>query len=72
MHSVPSTASRLGKNMRFKLLAEGVSRVFSMVFFWVLAQALGADGYGRYAFPLAFTGLFLYFSDCGLNTLLIR
>jgi len=72
MHSVPSTASRLGKNMRFKLLAEGVSRGFSMVFFLVLAQALGADGYGRYAFPLAFTGLFLYFSDCGLNTLLIR
>lgn len=72
MHAVPSTASRLGKNMRFKLLAEGVSRVFSMVFFLVLAQALGADGYGRYAFPLAFTGLFLYFSDCGLNTLLIR
>lgn len=58
--------------MRFKLLAEGVSRGFSLIFFLVLAQTLGADGYGRYAFPLAFTGLFLYFSDCGLNTLLIR
>lgn len=58
--------------MRFKLLAESVSRVFSLIFFLVLAQALGAEGYGRYAFPLAFSGLFLYFSDCGLNTLLIR
>ncbi|MGE3725379.1 MAG: flippase [Candidatus Sericytochromatia bacterium] len=72
MQAIPSTASRLGNNMRFKLLAEGVSRVFSMIFFVVLAQALGTEGYGRYAFPLAFTGLFLYFADCGLNTLLIR
>lgn len=63
---------RLSRNIRFKLIAEGVSRLFSLIFFLILAHALGDAGYGHYAFPLAFAGLFLYFSDCGLNTLLIR
>lgn len=69
---VDSLLYRLARNIRFKLIAEGISRSFSLLFFLVLVHALGDEGYGRYTFPLAFTGLFLYFSDCGLNALLIR
>jgi O-antigen/teichoic acid export membrane protein len=72
MSSSLSTQNRLNRNMRLKLLAEGVSRAFSWVFFLLLVHILGASEYGRYSFPLAFTGLFLFFSDCGLNTLMIR
>ncbi|PIQ23596.1 hypothetical protein COW36_14115 [bacterium (Candidatus Blackallbacteria) CG17_big_fil_post_rev_8_21_14_2_50_48_46] len=72
MSEPPSLMNRLSRNIRFKLLAETVSRFFSLVFFLVLAHALGDRGYGRYAFPLAFSGLFVYFSECGLNTLMIR
>ncbi len=72
MAVLTSLSRRLGRNIRFKLLAEAISRIFGLIFFLVLARTLGDQAYGRYAFPLAFAGLFLYFADCGLNTLLIR
>lgn len=65
-------ASRTVSNAVFVLGARVVSRVISLVVVIVLANALGPDGYGRYATLIAFSALVSVFADFGFNPLYTR
>jgi O-antigen/teichoic acid export membrane protein len=67
-----SSSGRIARNIQFKLLAEGISRVFSLGLFILIGRMLGDSGYGEYAYPLAFAALFSLLQDWGTNTLIIR
>lgn len=67
-----SSSGRIARNIQFKLLAEGISRVFSLGLFVLIGRILGDSGYGEYAYPLAFASLFSLLQDWGTNTLIIR
>lgn len=65
-------ASRTVSNAVFVLGARVVSRVISLVVVIVLANALGPDGYGRYATLIAFSALVSVVADLGFNPLYTR
>jgi O-antigen/teichoic acid export membrane protein len=64
--------SRAVRNALFILVARSVSRVVSLVVVVRLANALGADGYGRYTTLIAFSALVSVFADLGFNPLYTR
>lgn len=65
-------ASRTVSNTVFVLGARVVSRLISLVVIIVLANALGPDGYGRYATLIAFSALVSVVADLGFNPLYTR
>jgi O-antigen/teichoic acid export membrane protein len=64
--------SRAVRNSVFILAARTVSRVVSLLVVLRLANALGADDYGRYTTLIAFSALVSVFADIGFNPLYTR
>jgi len=60
------------RNLGWKSLAEGLTRVLGLCFFILLARVLGDAGYGAYTLPLALAGLLSICLDWGTNSLLLR
>jgi hypothetical protein len=73
---VSATASELGsravRNTIFILGARIASRVVSLSVVFFMANALGADGYGRYTTLIAFSALVSVVADPGFNPLYTR
>lgn len=63
---------RLVSNSLILMLANVINLVIAFTIVILLTRYLGVADYGKYAFAKAFTALFLYVADLGLNTLLIR
>ena len=59
-------------NTAFVLAARTASKLASLVVVVVLANALGADGYGRYTTLIAFSALVSVLADFGFNPLYTR
>jgi O-antigen/teichoic acid export membrane protein len=74
--ALDAPAERLGaravRNTMFVLGARIVSRLVSLVVVIVLANALGADGYGRYTTLIALSGLVAVVADLGFSPLYTR
>ncbi len=70
----PATAigTRAVRNAALVLGARIVSRVASLVVIVVLANALGADAYGRYTTLIALSALISVFADLGFSPLYTR
>lgn len=49
-----------------------MQKVFSFVYFTLIARHIGAEGTGKYFFALSFTTIFVVFIDLGLTQVLIR
>ncbi len=64
--------ARAVRNTMFVLGARVVSRVASLVVVLVLANALGAIGYGRYTTLIAYSALVSVIADLGFNPLYTR
>jgi O-antigen/teichoic acid export membrane protein len=60
------------RNSAFLVVAEILRRLFSLVMVLLIARSLGVEGFGRYAFVLAFVALFAGLAEFGLDTLLIK
>jgi len=60
------------KNTFWLVLAEGISKFLKLFLFIYIARILGATGYGKFSFALAFVSLFLVFSDFGIFKILTR
>ncbi len=64
--------NRLTSNSIILTFANIISLIIAFIIIVLLTRYLGVVDYGKYAFAKAFTGIFLYVADLGLNTLLIR
>lgn len=62
----------IAKNAAFLMAAQVIVLILGMVFVIYLARFLGTEGFGKYSFAIAFTGLFVVFADFGLSYLTIR
>jgi len=67
-----SLPQRVFKNTVALLSAQLIAKLLNLVLLILSARILGTEGYGRYSFAFAFSGIFLIFSDMGINTLIIR
>lgn len=65
-------AQRLLTHLRWKSVAELLSRAISLIFIFVTARTLGDTGYGAFSLPLAWAGLWAITLDWGTQHLLIR
>lgn len=74
--SAEGAATQLGtsavSNSVFILAARTVSRAISLVVVIVLANALGADGYGQYTTLIVYSGLVAVIGDLGFQSLYTR
>lgn len=68
----PDLGSRAVLNTAFVLGARIVSRLAALVLVLVLANHLGATGYGRYTTLVAYSAIVSVLADFGLNTLYTR
>ncbi len=64
--------AQLLHHLRWKSVAELLSRALSFVFIFCTARVLGAAGYGAYSLPLAWGGIWILTLDWGTHHLLIR
>ncbi|MBU2592380.1 flippase [Patescibacteria group bacterium] len=60
------------KNTSWLMLAEIVSKTPTFFLNVLIARYLGAENYGQFTFAFAFGSLFIFFTDLGLSTLIIR
>lgn len=60
------------KNTFYSSLSFGTRFLSNALLFILLARALGVSEFGRFAFALSFTGLFLVLIDYGFNLLVVR
>lgn len=67
-----NTAQIIVKNWLSLSFVAIVSKLLSFILTIYIARYLGDVGLGKYSFALAFTGLFIIFSDIGLSRLTIR
>jgi O-antigen/teichoic acid export membrane protein len=67
-----NTIQRIAKNTTALFAAQFVTAILGLVLSISIARSLGPVIFGEYSFALAFTALFVVFSDLGYNTLLIR
>ena len=66
------TRQRITANTSFFMAALIIQKVFSFVYFTLLARNLGAEGIGQYFFAISFASMFSVLVDLGLSPLLIR
>jgi len=66
------TSQRITANTSFFMAALIIQKVFSFVYFTLLARNLGAEGIGQYFFAVSFASMFSVLVDLGLSPLLIR
>ena len=67
-----STAKKIVTNSTLLLVSEVIEKLMRFVLVVFSARYLGDEGYGKFAFALAFTQLFLILMDLGIHQLLIR
>jgi len=67
-----NSVKKLTKNTVLLTITQLISKILSFILIIFIAKHLGDVGLGKYSFVLAFTGLFVIFSDIGLNQLTIR
>lgn len=60
------------KNTFWLALAEGITYLLKLILIIYIARILGATEYGKFTFALAFTALFVIFSDFGLSKITTR
>src|SRR5579863_1097145 len=70
--SSASTIKRVSKNFASLTIAEGVTRICTLLLFIYIARVLGVTAFGELAFATAVIGFFTFFADFGLTTLGIR
>jgi len=66
------TAARVARNSVFLFTGEVVSKAAFLILTFFIARFLGDRGFGKFAFALSFTSIFMIFADMGLTTLTIR
>ena len=66
------TSQRITANTSFFMAALIIQKIFSFVYFTLLARNLGAEGIGQYFFAVSFASMFSVLVDLGLSPLLIR
>jgi O-antigen/teichoic acid export membrane protein len=64
--------AQIFKNTFFNSITLGFRFLSSSLLFVIIARALGVEEFGRFAFALSFTGIFLVFADYGFNLLIVR
>ncbi len=62
----------IAKNTAFLTAAQVIVIILGLIFVVYVARFLGADGFGKYSFAFAFTGMFAVFADLGLPILIVR
>lgn len=67
-----TTIRRIAKNVVFLFCGDAIAAALGILLVVFLARYLGAAEYGKYAFAVAFTSLFLILADLGLSSLSIR
>jgi len=67
-----NTVQRIAKNTAVLLAANIISKALSFFYIIYAARYLGAEGFGILSFALAFTGIFVVFTDLGLKLLIVR
>lgn len=67
-----TTAKRIAKNSSFIFLGDAIGHILQLVLVVYLVRYMGAVTFGKYAFAIAFTSLFMILSDLGLSILSIR
>jgi len=63
---------RVAKNTATLIITDVISKILGLFFIMYTARYLGAEGFGLLSFALAFTGMFVVFTDIGLQQLTIR
>src|SRR5258705_3070571 len=66
---VTEGALRIGRNVSFRLASQAASALINVAGMILLRNALGARGYGEYAFYYALIQLLAAISDAGVATL---
>jgi O-antigen/teichoic acid export membrane protein len=72
VHALDSTGARVVKNTSAQLLNQAILVISSFAITIPLARLWGVESFGRYSFAIAFTGLFSFSFDWGLDWLLTR
>ncbi|MFC2060800.1 flippase, partial [Chloroflexota bacterium] len=67
-----STVRRIAKNTGFLFIGDIIVRLLGLLLIVYLARNFGAAEYGKYAFAVAFTSLFLILADIGLGVISTR
>ncbi len=67
-----NTVQRIVKNTASIAVGQVVSYLLDFFFMMLIARYLGAEGFGILSFALAFTTIFIVFTDLGLQQLIIR
>lgn len=62
----------IAKNTSFITSASVLQKVFSFIYFTLVARTIGVEATGQYTFALAFTTVFVIFIDLGFAQVLIR
>jgi O-antigen/teichoic acid export membrane protein len=60
------------RNTFFSTVTLGLRFLSTALLFIILARALGVEEFGRFAFAISFTGIFLIFVDYGFNLLIVK
>lgn len=60
------------RNTFFSTVTLGLRFLTTALLFIILARALGVEEFGRFAFAISFTGIFLIFVDYGFNLLIVK
>jgi len=66
------TAQKITANTSFFMIALVLQKLFSFIYFTLLARTLGAEGTGQYFFAISFATMFSVLMDLGLTPVLIR
>jgi len=66
------TVKRIVKNTGILFLADAISKIFMFFFIMYTARYLGVEEFGILSFALAFTRLFGFFANLGLQQLTVR
>jgi len=67
-----NTVQRIAKNTITLLISQAVVSIFGLILSILIARKLGDIQYGKYAFAVAFTGIFCTFVGLGYGMLMIR
>lgn len=64
--------ARIAKNTTYLTAAYIIQKIFSFLYFILIARMIGVEDIGKYVFALSFTTIFSVFIDVGLAPVLIR
>ncbi len=67
-----SAIKKVSKNFASLTLAEGVTRICTILLYIYIVRVLGATSFGELAFATSVMSFFIFFADFGLTTLGIR